>query len=106
MAIGDLKHRVTIQTVAREQNSVGQLVETWSDLTTVWTKKEDGGGTEAEKSDIVTATQRTNFYVRFRAIDATGYRLKFNGLLYDIEAVDEVEFKSMLRLRCKQRSSV
>lgn len=106
MAIGDLKHRVTIQTVSREQNNVGQLVETWIDSVTVWTKKEDGGGTEAEKSDIVTATQRTNFVIRFRSIDATGYRLKFNGLLYDIEAVDEVEFKEWIRLKCVKRSSV
>lgn len=81
-------------------------METWSDLTTVWAKREDGGGSESEKSDIVTATQRTNFVIRYRSIDATNYRLKFNGLLYDIEAVDEVEFKSMMRLRCKQRSSV
>lgn len=101
-----MKHRVIIQTVSRQQNSVGQLVETWSDLTTVWTKREDGGGSESEKSDIVTATQRTNFVIRFRSIDATDYRLNFDGKLYDIEAVDEVEFKSMLRLRCKQRSTV
>jgi SPP1 family predicted phage head-tail adaptor len=106
MDVGELKHRISVEAVTMEQDAVGQLVETWTEQTKVWAKREDGGGTEGEKSDIVTTTQRTNFIIRFRTIDAVTNRIQFQSKIYDIEAVDEIEFKKFLRLRCKQRSSM
>tara|TARA_R110000851_G_scaffold321940_1_gene487663 strand:- start:860 stop:1180 length:321 start_codon:yes stop_codon:yes gene_type:complete len=105
MEVGQLKHRLIIQTVSRVQNSVGQLIETWTDSVTVWTKKEDGSGTEGERNDIVSNAQKSEFTIRYRTINATDYRLSFNSQIYDIEGVEEVEFKKVLKLKSIKRSS-
>lgn len=106
MEIGDCKHRVLIQTVSRSQNNTGQLVETWSNVGTVWAKKEDAAGIEGEQKQIVSNSQKSDFTIRYRTIDAVNYRLSFNSQLYDIEGVEEVGFKTWLKLKCIKRSSV
>ena len=38
VSIGDLRHRITFQTLSRTPDGQGGFVESWSDLVTVWAR--------------------------------------------------------------------
>jgi head-tail adaptor len=105
MDVGELKHRILLETISRSQNSVGQLVEVWTAVGSLWAKMEDATGSEGERDDIVSAAQKTDFTIRFRALNATDFRLVYNTQVFDIEDVKEEEFKKWLKVRCVKRSS-
>jgi head-tail adaptor len=87
MDVGELKHRILLETISRSQNSVGQLVEVWTAVGSLWAKMEDATGSEGERDDIVSAAQKTDFTIRFRALNATDFRLVYNTQVFDIEDI-------------------
>ena len=108
IAIGSLRYRITLQTYSSTTSAAtGQQIRSWSDSETVWADVKWSSGTEAEKDDIVTQTQKVNFTLRYRSeINANDYRIKFENELYDIESVEQVDaFRTWLMLRCKKRDN-
>lgn len=109
MGIGKFRERILIQTVNRQTNErTGQQEETWSDGSEIWAKKEMLSGKENDKDNIITASDKTNFLIRFghNVDSALDYRIKYDSKYYDIESIEEVEFRRIVRLRCVQRSNI
>ena len=109
IAIGSLRYRIVLQTYTSTVSAAtGQQIRSWSDSETVWADVNWSSGTEAEKNDVITQTQRVEFTLRYRsAINANDYRIKFEDELYDIESVEQVDaFRTWLKLRCKKRDNV
>ena len=109
MEIGKFRERITIQTATNTTNAnTGEIETAWADSVTVFALKEVLTGSEKESKDIVTAIDKTNFLVRYgHDVDnSTNFRIKYNSKYYDIESVEEVEFRTISRLRCVQRSNI
>jgi len=109
MGIGMFRERIIIQTATNTTNvNTGEIETAWADSVTVWADKEVLSGSEKESKDVVTAIDKTNFLVRYgHDVDnSTNFRIKYNSKYYDIESVEEVEFKTISRLRCVQRSNI
>lgn len=109
MGIGKFRDRITIQTINRATNQrTGEIETSWTDANEIWAKKESATGNEKDKDKIVTATDKTNFLIRYgHNIDSTlDFRIKYNNKYYDIESIEEVEFRTINRLRCVQRSNI
>ncbi len=47
--IGDLQHRVTIQIVEETVDSVGEIIQSWTDVATRWAQIEPLSGREIEQ---------------------------------------------------------
>jgi SPP1 family predicted phage head-tail adaptor len=108
MNAGQLRYRIILQTYAAATNAnTGQSVRTWSDSETIWADVEWRTGTESEKNDIITQTQKTDFLIRYRtAVNANDYRIKFDDNVYDIESVEQVDaFRTWMKLGCKKRDN-
>lgn len=108
MEIGLFRQRITIQSVSRLINEhTGQQEESWVNGSTIWARKEMLSGNEKDKDSIVTASDKTNFLIRFghNVNNPLDYRIKYNSKYYDIESIEEVEFNAVIRLRCVQRSN-
>jgi head-tail adaptor len=105
MDAGELKHRILLETIARSQNTVGQLVEVWTAVGSLWAKMEDATGSEGERDDIISAVLKSDFTIRFRALNATDFRFVYNTQVFDIEFIKEEEFKKWLKVRAVKRSS-
>ena len=109
IAIGQLRYRITLQTYSQTISAAtGQQIRSWSDSETVWSDVKWNAGTEGEKDDIITQTQKVDFTIRYRpAINANDYRIKFDDDIYDIESVEQIDdFRTWLKLRCKKRDNV
>ena len=102
MGIGKFRERIIIQTATNATNANTGEIET------AWADKEVLSGSEKESKDVVTAIDKTNFLVRYgHDVDnSTNFRIKYSSKYYDIESVEEVEFKTISRLRCVQRSNI
>lgn len=108
IAVGSLRYRITLQTYSSTTSAAtGQQVRSWSDSETIWADVKWSSGTEDEKNDVVTQTQKVEFTIRYRsAINANDYRIKFENELYDIESVEQFDaFRTWLKLRCKKRDN-
>lgn len=109
IGIGHFRERITIQTITRTTNErTGEQETSWSDGVEIFAFKEVLSGTENDKDKIITASDKTNFLVRYgHNIDNTlDYRVKYNSKYYDIESTEEVEFRRIVRLRCVQKSNI
>lgn len=83
--MGQLRHRLTILTLTSEQDSDGEMDETWSELDTVW-----GAFEPYSTKDIMaarTAQEQTSAraIIRYRADVTSDQRLLFRARLYKID---------------------
>ena len=105
-----LNVKVTFQKNAVEVDGVGNHKNAWVDYypchATVsgeagkQTSESEVAGTVADESDI-------SFTVRYckkaSVIDSTGYRVVFGGELYDILAIDHMNYKKKcLKFKCRK----
>lgn len=84
-----MDRRITIQVATTTQNSYGEEIETWSDLSTVWAQFLPGGGSERFTAQQVYAETQARFRIRWRGGITPLNRIQFDGKNWDILAVDE-----------------
>ena len=91
MQAGKLNKRITIQQRTTTQDAIGQPVETWTTVATVWADVRGTNGLsfikEAIKADADVSIARVSFRVRYRTDITAGMRVVFNSENHDIEAV-------------------
>lgn len=89
---GLLNRQVKIQQLTQIKDEIGQPINEWQDVATVWANIRHMSGTEAIKADAPTSTVRASIRIRYRAGIDAGMRVLHGSTAYDIQAVlpDEI----------------
>jgi SPP1 family predicted phage head-tail adaptor len=92
--IGKMDRRITIEKRALTSDAAGGIVETWTDEIKLWAERIDRSGKESFIADSDRAEAGIDWRIRFNPLlrglnGASGYRLDYNGLKYDIHHVTE-----------------
>ena len=102
MRAGTLNSRVTIQQQSATQDALGQPVQTWTDVATVWANIKHTSGIESIKADALTSTVRASVQIRYKSGLVSGMRLSAGSVLYDIVAVlPDMEKREYTNLVCE-----
>lgn len=93
MRAGELRHRITIQESVQTRDTDGALLDTWSDVATVWAAVEPQSGSEqfAQNEDQVLASRITRFRIRKRDGLNAKMRVVFAGQVFDLRQIIHVE---------------
>lgn len=88
---GELDRRITLQGVSTSTDAFGQRVATYSTLAEVWANVVESGGAEGEEGDMVAATHKVAFTIRYRADVNERMRVVYNGVTYKILSVTPLD---------------
>lgn len=95
---GRLDKQVTLQTFTIAQDTLGQPVETWSTLATVWANKKDVSATERVLAQRDVSTLASVWTIRHLSGLTAKNRLQHNGTNYDIMGIRELGRQEYLEL--------
>ncbi len=98
MQLGDLDRRIRIEQCTYTTDSVGQRIAVWSTLITVWALVAYESGTEVYEASQKVAERVVKFIVRYRSLNET-MRIVYDGVVYDILAIEEIDRKRFLAIR-------
>jgi len=87
MQIGKLKNRIRIQQRGAGQDELGQPVDTWADLATVWADIAHPSGLQSIRADAESSVVKASIRIRRRADVTAGMRVVYGTTVYDIQAV-------------------
>lgn len=87
MQAGALDQRVTLQQRQSGVDAIGQPVQGWSAVATVWADVRHVSGLEAVKADAAAAMTRASIRIRWRAGVDAGMRVVHGSTAYEIRAV-------------------
>lgn len=103
MRAGTLRHRVTIQTLARTADDGGGYTEAWSNVATVWARVEPLSGGERWEAQQITANLSHRVAMRYRNDVTANNRLLFGARRLRIDAVIDVgERREQLEILCEE----
>ena len=85
-------------TVARD--SFGSEIRTWRELAEVWANVRPAGAEERYRQDSnrEQALRRAKMRIRYRDDVYEVYRVIYDGLIWDIEGIEEIGFRRELEL--------
>lgn len=86
MKSGLLRHLVKLQSLSTGQDAIGQPVQTWSDVATIWADIRFLNGLETVRADAPVSAARCSIRIRARAVNA-GQRIVEGSTVFDIKAV-------------------
>lgn len=87
MRAGTLRDLVTIEQRGSTVDAIGQPVETWSAVASVWADIRHPSGLETLKADAPTSVVRASIRIRELAGVTSGMRVLHGSTVYGIEAV-------------------
>jgi SPP1 family predicted phage head-tail adaptor len=87
MRAGTLNARVTIKQLAAGQDALGQPVQTWSDVATVWANVRHTSGIEQIKADSERSTVKVSIQIRYKTGLNAGMVAVHNADTYNIISV-------------------
>lgn len=86
---GELRHRITIQSVTEAQDTYGEADGTWATFATVWAAMKALGGSEGFTAGTDRPQGRYLFTVRHRDDLTEKMRISYGGQTYDIESIQD-----------------
>jgi SPP1 family predicted phage head-tail adaptor len=104
--------RITIQKNTVTTDKHLNHVNTWTDYFSCWAYAGTYQFDKEEQGEAQTIPEESvNFEVRYcselKALTSDGFRVLFNGSIYDIIAVDEMNYQNQsVRIRCKWQKAV
>jgi len=99
--IAEMRERVTLQSPMRTADGAGGADVSWTDVTTVWAKVEEGAGSERLTGERLAAQAALSLTIRYRAGVTTEMRALWNARVLNIRAVrDKGGRKRFLTLEC------
>lgn len=102
MRAGALNSRVTLQQQSATQDALGQPVQTWTDVATVWANIKHVSGVESIKADALTSTVRASIQIRYKTGLTAGMRVVNGATTYSIVAVlPDMEKREYTNLVCE-----
>ena len=92
--IGKMDRRITIEKRTLTKDAAGGIVETWADEMKLWAERVDKSGKESVVANSDRADAGIDWRIRFNPLlrglnGASGYRVNYEGLRYDIQHVAE-----------------
>jgi len=101
---GQLDRRITLQTFSETTDTFGQEVKTYSTLASVWANVKENigvGNGEGEKGDMIAATKKVEFIIRYRTDVNEQMRITYNNNTYKIQAIQSADArKAFLKIVC------
>ena len=107
MDIGALRVKIMFQKSSTVVDRIGNRKSEWVDYYGCHATVSGENGSESETAGITVDNAGIAFTVRFclavSAVNVTGYRILFQEELYDIVAIDHLQFKkNALKFRCRK----
>lgn len=110
MDVAAMNVRITFQKNTAETDAIGNHKNTWADYYSCHATVSGGAGKQTSETVVagtVADESDISFTVRWckkaAAIDSTGYRALFDGGIYDILAVDHMNYKKKcLKFKCRK----
>jgi|GEM_PF-305713 len=106
MQIGRLDRRITIQANTVTRDSVGEAVDSWSNLDTVWARIIYEAGREGVDMQSEVAQQQVTFIIRYRSDVTPMHRITYDSEIYHIEAVKELPRRKGLEISARAVASI
>lgn len=98
---GQLDRRITIQTFSETTDAFGQQIKAFSTLASVWANVEEKIGSEGEDGDMIAATKKVQFIIRYRTDVNEEMRISHNNNIYKIQTIQTADArKAFLKLVC------
>lgn len=98
---GQLDRRITLQTFSETTDAFGQELKSYSTLATVWAKVVERIGKESEEGDMIAATKKVEFMIRYRSDVNEEMRISYNSNIYKIKAIQSADArKAFLKIVC------
>ena len=107
MEVALLNVRITFQKNEVVTDAIGNHKNRWTDYYSCYATVSGESGTEKHTAGTTVEDSDLAFTIRWckkaSSIDATGYRVIFNGELYNIVLVDHMNYKKeCLKFRCQK----
>ena len=110
MEVSLLNVKITFQKNAVEVDGIGNHKNTWADYYSCHATASGEAGRQTSEADVagmVADESDVSFTVRYcrkaSVIDSTGYRVVFDGGVYDILAIDHMNYKKKcLKFKCRK----
>lgn len=102
--IGNLRHRITLQKPVIIRDSIGQELEEWQDVATVWASVEPLSGKEYFNAKQTNSEVSTKITIRYLESITPFMRLFFQKHTYNILSVINFEERNIyLQLLCSEK---
>lgn len=110
MDIAALNVKILLQKNETVSDKIGNRINTWNDYYSCHATVSGEGGTDGMEEAVggtVTDHTKISFTVRFcrktEAVTSTGYRILFGGEIYNILAMDRLNFKKKaVKFKCEK----
>ena len=97
MNIGLLNIRITIQKSVLSTDAIGNQMNTWQDYFSCAATAGGESGSEPQRAGQTVESDNVAFTIRYcpetLAVTSTGYRVLFDGEIYNITAIDHQNYK-------------
>jgi len=98
---GQLDRRITIKKFSETTDSFGQQVKSFSTLASVWANVVERVGSEGEDGEMIAATKKVEFVIRYRTDVDEEMRILYNNNTYKIQAIQSADArKAFLKIVC------
>ena len=91
MRAGRLRQRLTLQSKSETRDAYGAAIISWSDEATLWGAIEPLSGKEYLAQDSIQSEAKVRIVIRYYSGVATSWRVKHDGLYYDIKDVLDLD---------------
>lgn len=99
---GQLDRRITIQSFSTTTDAFGQKIKSFGTLANVWAKVVEKVGDEGENGDMISATKRVDFFIRYRSDINEQMRITYNNETYKIHAIQSADARQAYQMiRCE-----
>lgn len=107
MEISLLNVRITIQKQETVVDEIGNHTNAWTDYFSCYATVSGEGGTETAVAGLTMDDSDLSFTVRYShktaAVDMLGYRILFGDRIYNILAIDHMNYKKKcLKFKCQK----
>lgn len=102
--IGNLRHRITLQKPVIIKDSIGQEVEEWQEVATVWASVEPLSGKEYFNAQQVNSEISTKVIIRYIESLSSQWVVQFGHRIFNILSVINFEERNIyLQLLCSEK---
>ena len=103
MQAGKLRHRVSLQELARNQSVTGEMIPSYAPYATVWASVEPLTGRELEFAQQITAETNYRVTIRYNSKVDVEHRVVFGDNTFEVTSVvNPDERNEQLFLMCKE----
>lgn len=103
--IGKLRHRITIQNLVIIKDNIGQELEEWQDIATIWASVEPLSGKEYFNAQQTNSKVSTKITIRYLSGVTSEMRIIFQKHTYNILSVINFEERNIyLQLLCAEKA--